>query len=132
MHFGLLVDMAVASVRVNMVSAYYCFRMRSRHSLSDPEGNRPLSGERNHSTMAGPTGLGGCARARRPPTTPLPPQIAGRGEFGAHGGHRRERDTMQRGRYIQLAALAGALALAAWGSRPAPAAGIPGWSDKAF
>jgi hypothetical protein len=36
---------------------------------------------------------------------------------------------MQQGRYIRLMMAAGALALAAWGSRPAHAA-VPGWSEK--
>jgi hypothetical protein len=39
---------------------------------------------------------------------------------------------MQRDRYLHLAVIAGVLALAGWGCRPAAAAGIPGWQDQDF
>src|SRR5438445_9076883 len=43
--------------------------------------------------------------------------------------NKRERDTMQRGRYIYLAMMAGVLALAGWSSRPAQAA-LPSTDPK--
>src|SRR5229473_460197 len=46
--------------------------------------------------------------------------------------NKRERDTMQRGRCISLAVMAGILALAGGSGRPAHAAGIPGWMDQDF
>src|SRR5438132_5354752 len=39
---------------------------------------------------------------------------------------------MQRSRHIHALVIAGALALLGWGSRPAHAAGIPGWQDQDF
>src|SRR5207245_1238581 len=60
---------------------------------------------------------------------PLMPEPLRRLPSPAKSTNRGERDTMQPGRYVHLAVLAGALALAGWSGRPARA-DIPNWMEK--